>query len=118
MTVPQSVGNGAMPAPLHTARVAGSRAMQLAADRAARNDATFGLRAQAFVLKHLGRHGATSSEDLTDACKASGIAPKDDRAFGSVYMLLSQQGLIEPVGFCDRRKGHGTSGGRVWRLVK
>ena len=118
MTAPQSVANGAMPASLHKARAAGGLAMEFAVDRAARDDATFGPRAQAFVLKHLGLHGATSSEDLTDACKASGIAPKDDRAFGSVYMLLSRQGLIEPVGFCDRRKGRGTSGGRVWRLVK
>lgn len=118
MTAPQSVANGAMPASLRTARAAGGRAMQLAADRAARDDGTFGPRAQAFVLEYLSRHGATSGEDLTDACKATGIAPKDDRAFGTVYMLLSRQGLIEPVGFCDRRKGHGTSGGRVWRLVK
>lgn len=71
----------------------------------------------AFVLDYLEQHGASSGEVITDACKAAGIIPHDDRAFGPVYMALARQGRIQKVGTAKRLRGHGTSGGNVWGLV-
>lgn len=103
---------------LPVARALGAAAAQLAADRADREDPGFSARAQAFVLDYLARHGTASGEDITDACKAAGIVPADDRAFGAVYSTLSRRGLIVFAGFCARRKGHCTAGGRLWRRVR
>lgn len=72
--------------------------------------------AEAFILAYLGRNGPTSGEAVTDACKAAGIVPHDDRAFGACYMRLSRRRLIVKVGQTVRKKGHLTSGGNVWAL--
>lgn len=72
--------------------------------------------ARAFVLDYLRLNGPTPGEVVTDACKAAGIKPHDDRAFGAVYITLARDGLIEKCGVCVRKKGHGTSGGNVWRV--
>lgn len=74
--------------------------------------------AQEFVLSYLEKHGATNGEDLTYSCLQAGIVPHDDRAFGHVYRSLSRARRIEKCGFVARKRGHGTSGGNVWRLVK
>ncbi len=60
------------------------------------------------------KEGPASSEQLTDYCKKQGIEPKDDRAFGAVYLSLHKKGLIYKTGHCLRRKGHGTTGGNIW----
>jgi len=68
----------------------------------------------------LAANGATSGEALTDACKSAGIRPPqgmDDRAFGPVYQRLAQANQIRVCGSTVRRRGHGTSGGRVWERV-
>lgn len=83
---------------------------------AERSDIMFLERARKFVLFYLRRCGEASSEEITDAAKASGIRPPDDRAFGPVYLSLSRRGLIVKAGFCTRKKGHLTSGGNLWRL--
>lgn len=77
----------------------------------------FFVKTQAHVLQYLRDHGESSSEDITDSCKKVGIVPHDDRAFGSVFAHLAKKDSIRSVGFCLRRKGHGTSGGRIWSLV-
>ena len=110
----------APPAPAYTvahARQAGAVAGERAADKAERQDDGFRHRAQGFVLGYLAQHGASSGELMTDAAKLAGIKPADDRAFGPVYATLARRGLIVAAGFCARRKGHGTAGGRVWRLA-
>lgn len=76
----------------------------------------FSRKATEFILAHLKEHGECPGEDITDACKAAGIKPDDDRAFGSVYMMLSRRKMIVKAGFCQRRKGHATSGGNIWKL--
>ena len=76
----------------------------------------FGRKAREFILSYLRQNGATSGEDVTDACKAAGITPHDDRAFGPVYMSLSRNGHIRKAGMVPRRKGHATAGGYVWEL--
>lgn len=76
---------------------------------------TFINEASAVIMSRL-RTGEASSEDLVDACKENFIIPHDDRAFGTVFANLSRAGKIEKAGYCQRRKGHATSGGIVWRI--
>lgn len=76
----------------------------------------FSEQAQAFIIDFLRRHGSSTGERLTDACKAAGLVPHDDRAFGPVLMKLARAGQIRKAGFAPRRKGHGTAGGNVWEL--
>ena len=102
---------------LAIARAEGARCMQLALDLAERDEPGFAERAQRFVVAYLGQHGRASSEDITDACKAAGIVPREDRAFGSVYQVLNRRKQIAFAGYCERRKGHGTAGGRLWELA-
>jgi hypothetical protein len=79
----------------------------------------FKARALRFVVEYLREHGERSGEEITDAAKAAGITPENtDRAFGPVYASLLKDGLIQRVGFCLRKKGHGCSGGSVYRLSK
>lgn len=102
---------------LAASRAEGERCMQLALDLAERDEPGFCERAQRFVLAFLAQHGRTSSEDITDACKDAGIVPAEDRAFGPVYGGLNRRKQIVCVGYCGRRKGHGTAGGRMWELA-
>lgn len=74
-------------------------------------------KAQQVTVKLLHAFGQASSEELTDAIKACGLKPHDDRAFGAVYQGLARAERIRVVDSCARRKGHGTAGGRVWALV-
>lgn len=71
-----------------------------------------------FILGWLHRHGPQSGEALTDAAKAHGYVPHADQAFGSIYSTMSRRGLIRCVGFCERAKGHGTAGGRIWDVAR
>ena len=99
------------------ARAEGERACRRAADRAERANAGFREAAAAFICGYLAQHGVSSGELITDACKLSGIRAPDDRAMGPVYAALARAKKIEPAGFCARRKGHGSAGGRLWRLA-
>jgi hypothetical protein len=112
------------PAPLNRpavlaaiARQMGERGACLARDKAERADPAFSERAKAFVLSYLKANGVSSGELITDAAKLAGIKPPDDRAFGAVYGSLSRKGQIVCAGYCARVKGHGTAGGRLWRLA-
>ena len=96
----------------------GAIGMQRATDHAERDEPGFSGRAQAFILAYLAKHGTSSGELLTDACKLAGIRPSDDRAFGPVYRALSVRGQIVFAGYCPRAKGHGTAGGRLWRAAR
>lgn len=93
------------------------RAMGLVAANAESRAPGFAALARAFALAYLRERGDSSGEAITDACKAAGVVPHDDRAFGPVYAGLARDGLIERVGHVARRKGHGTAGGNVWRAV-
>jgi hypothetical protein len=106
------------PPPLAQARAVGQVAGELAERRASRAVSDFSERAKAHILEQLGTLSEASGERLTDGCKAAGIKPPDDRAFGPVYGALVRENLIRCIGFVPRAKGHGTAGGRVWRLVR
>lgn len=100
------------------ARAIGEEAAQACTDKAERVADFDGEGARTFVLGWLRRHGPMSGEALTDACKAHGFRPHDDRAFGAVFGVLVRRNEIRCVGSCERTKGHGTAGGRVWAVVR
>lgn len=99
------------------ARAVGQVAAESAQQRADRREPGFSERAAKHILFSLGHLREASGEALTDLCKRDGIKPPDDRAFGGVYARLAREGRIRCVGFVSRAKGHGTAGGRVWRLA-
>lgn len=103
---------------LFSAREEGERAAQACVAKAERVTEFDGERAREFVLAHLGAHGAQSGELIVNAAKKAGHIPHDDRAFGAVFGVLSRRSRIRVVGTCDRAKGHGTAGARVWALVR
>jgi hypothetical protein len=78
----------------------------------------FGDQAAAFVVEYLRTHGPQTGERLTDECWVAGIRAPNPKAVGGVYLRLLRRGLIEVCGSAPRRKGHGTSGGKVYRLAK
>jgi hypothetical protein len=84
--------------------------------KAERSDPEFSARAEAAMLAHLRAVGSCSGEDLTTIARAKGAVPHDDRAFGPVFKSMARRGLIRCVGFCLRKRGHGTAGGRIWGI--
>lgn len=70
----------------------------------------------AVILEELRKLGQAPGEMLVDLAKLRGIAPRDSRAFGAAFRLLSVSGAIRQVGSCNRRKGHNGSGGRIWAI--
>ena len=96
----------------------GEHAMQKCQMRAENADPGFTQRAADWIIWYLRAKGEpVPGEMLTDLCRAHGICPPDDRAFGAVYQSLARRGLIRQTGWCERRKGHGTGGGRVWEAA-
>jgi hypothetical protein len=95
----------------------GEHAMQRTQIRAENAGPGFTQRAGDFILWYLRVRGPTPGEMLTDLAKAHGMRPPDDRAFGSVFRMLVRRGEIRQAGWCERRKGHGTGGGRVWEAA-
>lgn len=74
--------------------------------------------ARAFVLGWLRQHGDTSGEELVAAARANGFTCDDARAFGSVFRVLLDRGLIVCLrSDLPRLHGHGTSGGKLYRAV-
>jgi hypothetical protein len=102
--------------PLAQARAMGDTGMQRAAEAAERRIPSFSERAQALILEKL-RRGPASGEDITDYVRQV-LPMKDGRALGKAFASLSQRGLIQQVGECPRRKGHGGAGGRIWSLTE
>lgn len=102
-------------APLMTvARTRGELAAERCARKAARVANFDHEGAAKFVHSFLVRHGQQAGERLVNMAKEHGFRPHDDRAFGPVFMQLSRKNLIVSVGYCDRIKGNGTAGGRIW----
>ncbi|HOW46105.1 MAG TPA: hypothetical protein P5305_01455 [Rubrivivax sp.] len=92
---------------------AAGEACQAKAERVANFDAKA---AGEFMLRHLRKHGPTSSEILVEVCRIAGYKPHDDRAFGPVIASLARAGRMHQVGECRRRRGNGTAGGRIWGI--
>lgn len=100
--------------PLAQARAVGEVASRLATQRAERETSDFSARAEAAILQRL-KLGQASGEDLTDYVQQQ-VGFKDGRCLGSLYRSMRLRGLIRIVDTCDRRKGHGTGGGKVYAL--
>lgn len=67
-----------------------------------------------WILEYLRRNGATAGEVLVS--EAMKVHPAHDgRAYGAVIAGLARRKLIETCGTVRRTKGHGTSGGNIWR---
>jgi hypothetical protein len=98
------------------AREVGHGLAALCADKAERTESFDTDGAARAAVGLLARHGPMSGEAITDALKGLGFRPHKDRAFGAVYRMLSLRRKIVCAGWCARLKGHGTAGGRVWRL--
>jgi hypothetical protein len=95
---------------------AGHAAAEACAAKAERTTRYSRTVAAAAVLEVLADGVARSGEQLVDHCQRLGIVPHDSRAFGAVFGKLKRDGLIEEAGFVARAKGHGTAGGRLWRI--
>lgn len=101
------------------ARAAGEQAAQACLAKAERSDPQFSQRAATAILNYLKAVRIASGEELTEIAIAHGARPADARAFGGVFRMLSQRGLIVCLrSDLPRKSGHGTSGGRLWELCQ
>lgn len=98
-------------------RAARDAALELVEDHAEQAAPGFAAAAAAFALDYLDEHGPATGETLTNACKAAGIVPHNDKAFGPVYLRLARARRIVKAGRAPRVKGHLTSGANVWALA-
>jgi len=99
------------------ARKLGQEAAARAEDRANADAPGFSERALEHIratAERLAPDARVRGEDIVNAAKVAGIRPPDDRAFGAIFAKAIRMGLIEPVGYAPRTKGHGTAGGRVY----
>jgi len=101
---------------LSSALEAGAAAMGRVESKAESVYPGFSDDAQECMLAHLATVGSASGEELSNTCKDGGITPHDDRAFGPVINRLFRSRKIIRLGYRQRAKGHGTSGGTVWGL--
>jgi hypothetical protein len=71
------------------------------------------------MLAHLRAVRQATGEDLVDLAMANGCRAADARAFGGVFRSLSQNKVIRCVrSDLPRKRGHGTSGGKLWELCQ
>jgi hypothetical protein len=75
--------------------------------------------ARRFMRSWVLRHGPTSGEDLVEAAKEHGYRGKDDRCFGGVFLAAIGRGeLVALRSDLPRKRGHGTSGGRLYGVAR
>lgn len=101
---------------IEQARELGQQGIEASSSRASQSGFS-SIAASKVIMDHLTNHGQTPGEDLVLIAKRAGHVPPDDRAFGSVFSTLSRRKEIQCVGYCNRRRGHGTAGGRIWDRV-
>lgn len=72
-----------------------------------------------FITGWIVRNGETSGEDLVDAAVAHGYHVHDRRAFGGVFKRLLGSNTIRVLrSDLPRKRGHGTSGGRLYGITR
>lgn len=100
------------------ARAQGDTGMRRAASRADRvAGPRFSERVADYFLAVLATRGPQTGEDLTDAARAAGFMPETDRAFGAAFKRILRHGAeIDPNAVVHRRKGHGSTGGKLYRM--
>ena len=94
---------------------AGEIGMRRAESSVDRRTSDFSRRVAAYLAALLVDRGPMSGEDLVDAARAAGYCPADDRAFGAAFQRLRREHGA-PILRSDlpRRRGHATSGGRLY----
>ena len=96
------------------ARAVGLEAAERGADATEQFDADFRAKALVFIVAHIQQHAPVSGESTTLAAVLSGIRPRDDRHFGSVYQKALRDKLIHVVGSTQRLRGNGSDGGKLY----
>ena len=100
-----------------TPREIGEERAQAAEDKAVMELAFDPAKAAQDALAWLQAGGQASGEEIVDYLKSIGHRPHDDRSFGSLFSRLARENLIRFVGYAPRKKGHGTSGAKVWKAA-
>lgn len=105
--------------PSASARAVGEEAAARCLEKAERDTGFDSTGAARFILGWVVRHGATSGEDLVDAAMEHGYRGHDMRCFGGVFgALVRTRKLLVLRSDLPRKRGHGTSGGRLYGLVR
>lgn len=104
--------------PLQDARERGNAAAQACLAKAEGVAAFDTQGAAKFIHGWVLRHGPTSGEDLVDAAVSHGYRCHDLRAFGGIFKGLCAQHKLRVVrSDLPRKRGNGTSGGRLYGAV-
>lgn len=103
---------------LLTARACGDAAAQACLAKAEGRNPGFTLLACAFVLTYLTKNGPSPGEDIVAAGAAAGITSHDARAWGSIFGRMSNKQIRCIRSDLPRKHGHGTSGGKLWGLIR
>jgi hypothetical protein len=78
--------------------------------------------ARAFVLAWLAEYGPTPGEAIVEAAEnthRADLRGHDQRCWGAVFGKLSRDHRIRCLrSDLPRKRGHGTSGGKLWGLVQ
>lgn len=95
---------------------AGHLGMRRAESSADRRTPGFAARVASYMAALLTARGPMSGEDLVDAAKAAGFhGTGDDRCFGAAFTRLRlEHGAPILRSDLPRRRGHATSGGRLY----
>lgn len=105
--------------PRRTPRERGAIAAEACVDKAERVRDFDSVGAATFIHGWVVRHGPTSGEDLVAAAKAHGFRGHDDRCFGAVFQSLVRTDRLRVVrSDLPRRRGHGTSGGKLYAAIR
>jgi hypothetical protein len=74
--------------------------------------------ARRFIVGWVRRHGEVSGEDLVEAAQEHGFRGKDARCFGGVFVAAINRGELRVIrSDLPRKRGHGTSGGRLYGVA-
>ena len=102
------------------ARSEGDLGMRRAERRAERETSPgFSDRLASYFYAVLVARGPQTGEQLTDAAREAGLVPGDARCCGRAFQVLLTIGAdIVPGVDVPRRRGHGTAGGRLYRVAR
>ena len=105
---------------LDWSRAAGDLGMRRAERRAERETSPgFSDRLASYFYAVRVARAPQTGEQLTDAAREAGLVPGDARCCGRAFQVLLTIGAdIVPGVDVPRRRGHGTAGGRLYRVAR
>ena len=105
--------------PLLNARAIGEAAADACVEKAERVAGFEPDGAGKFIVSWIVRYGPTSGEALVRAAKEHGYRGHDDRCYGQVFQRLLKNNQIRVLrSDLPRERGHGTSGGKLYGVVR